>query len=83
MEDVEIEFLEWINTRYGVVKIEKSDKTPVILKARIKKTKKEWIGLTDEEIWEWFGKTTALDKSSAFFIYKAIEAKLKEKNYGV
>jgi len=33
----------------------------------------EWVGLTDEEVWECYS-----DRGSVF--YRAIEAKLKEKN---
>jgi hypothetical protein len=39
-----------------------------------------WVGLTDEEIWEWFRDNTALTNESGIRIYQAIEAKLKEKN---
>jgi len=33
----------------------------------------EWVGLTDEEVWECYS-----DRGSVF--YRAVEAKLKEKN---
>jgi hypothetical protein len=39
------------------------------------KRKHEWVGLTDEEVWECYS-----DRGSVF--YRAIEAKLKEKNSG-
>ena len=39
-----------------------------------------WVGLTDEEIWEWFKENTALTKESGIRIVRAIEAKLEEKN---
>jgi len=40
--------------------------------------KKEWIGLTDDEIWqEW-----SSPKDSALDFARAIEAKLREKNHG-
>ena len=39
-----------------------------------------WVGLTDEEIWEWFRDNTALTNESGIRIVRAIEAKLKEKN---
>ena len=42
--------------------------------------KHEWVGLTDEEIWEWFRDNTALTNESGIRIVRAIEAKLKEKN---
>ena len=35
--------------------------------------KPEWVGLTDEEVWECYS-----DRGSVF--YRAVEAKLKEKN---
>ena len=44
--------------------------------------KQEWVGLTDEEIWEWFRDNTALTNESVIRIVRAIEAKLKEKNSG-
>jgi hypothetical protein len=34
---------------------------------------REWVGLTDEEVWECYS-----DRGSVF--YRAVEAKLKEKN---
>ena len=42
--------------------------------------KREWVGLTNEEVWLWFQENTVLNKESATRIYQAIEAKLKEKN---
>jgi hypothetical protein len=39
-----------------------------------------WVGLTDDEIWEWFRDNTALTNETGKRIYQAIEAKLKEKN---
>ena len=39
-----------------------------------------WVGLTDEEIWEWFRDNTALTSESGIRIVRAIEAKLKERN---
>jgi hypothetical protein len=39
-----------------------------------------WVGLTDEEIWEWFRDNTALTNESGIRIVRAIEAKLKDKN---
>jgi hypothetical protein len=41
---------------------------------------REWVGLTDEEIWEWFRDNTALTNESGIRIVQAIEAKLKERN---
>jgi len=43
-------------------------------------TQRTWVGLTDEEIWEWFRDNTALTNESGIRIVRAIEAKLKEKN---
>ena len=42
--------------------------------------KREWVGLTDEEIWQWFKENTALKEESGVRIVRAIEAKLKAKN---
>ena len=39
--------------------------------------KQEWVGLTDEEIWEALG---GIDCTRPMLIARAIEAKLKEKN---
>jgi hypothetical protein len=44
------------------------------------KEQRTWVGLTDEEIWQWFKDNTALTSESGKRIYQAIEAKLKEKN---
>jgi len=44
------------------------------------KKKRKWVGLTDDEIWEWFRDNTALTSESGKYIYQAIEAKLREKN---
>lgn len=41
---------------------------------------REWVSLTDEEIWEWFESNTAITRDGALRIARAIEAKLKEKN---
>ena len=43
-------------------------------------TQRTWVGLTDEEIWEWFRDNTALTNESGIRIVRAIEAKLKDKN---
>jgi hypothetical protein len=43
------------------------------LRKALAQPKREWVGLTDEEVWECYS-----DKGSVF--YRAIEAKLKEKN---
>jgi hypothetical protein len=49
-----------------------------LVKAQLDKPKREWVGLTDEEIW------TVLQfrgyNTETIEIAKAIEAKLKEKN---
>jgi hypothetical protein len=39
-----------------------------------------WVGLTEDEIWEWFRDNTALTNESGIRIVRAIEAKLKQKN---
>ena len=44
--------------------------------------RREWVSLTDEEIWEWFRDNTALTNESGIRIVRAIEAKLREKNGG-
>ena len=46
--------------------------SPSVIKAI---PKREWVGLTDEEIWDCYS-------SQGNLFYKAIEAKLKEKNSG-
>jgi len=47
------------------------NKEPKALRDRL--AQPEWVGLTDEEVWECYS-----DRGSVF--YRAIEAKLKEKN---
>ena len=41
---------------------------------------RKWVGLTDDEIWEWFRDNTALTNETGKRIYQAIEAKLRSKN---
>jgi hypothetical protein len=45
--------------------------------------KREWVGLTDEEVLEVWGNTPlgATEELGAILLYKAYEAKLKEKNH--
>lgn len=38
---VEIEFLEWVHPRFGVVPIKKDDGTPVVLRVKIKERRNE------------------------------------------
>jgi hypothetical protein len=47
-----------------------------------KLAQRTWVGLTDEEIWEWFRDNTALTNESGIRIVRAIEAKLRSKNNG-
>jgi len=42
--------------------------------------RKEWVGLTDEEVLGVFGKFTAMTGKSWLDLYRMTEAKLKEKN---
>ena len=42
--------------------------------------RREWQGLTDDEVCPWFQENTALTNEAAMRITRAIEAKLKEKN---
>jgi hypothetical protein len=74
--DVEIEFKEWANSMYGVGEVKMSDGKPLILKAKLHFPKREWVGLTDEEI----NLIYAEPQTHIGQYAKAIEAKLKEKN---
>ena len=53
-----------------------------VLKQRIEEAlpQRTWVGLTEDEIWEWFRDNTALTNESGIRIVRAIEAKLKDKN---
>jgi hypothetical protein len=44
------------------------------------KEKRPWVGLTDEEVLDLFGKFTAMTGKSWLDLYRMTEAKLKEKN---
>jgi hypothetical protein len=47
------------------------------------KAKREWVGLTDEEVelyWDWEDFQTGAGRSTIFEMVRDIEAKLKEKN---
>ena len=79
--NVEKRALEWAKlTRWETPTVVKMDKIPLY-------TKKEWVGLTLDEI-DGIGVRFALmrggdiDAKDWFDFYKAIEAKLKEKNGG-
>jgi hypothetical protein len=41
---------------------------------------RQWVGLTDEEVFEIFGHFTAMTGKSWLYLYRMTEAKLKEKN---
>lgn len=43
-------------------------------------SQRPWVGLTDDEAWEWFKNNTVLTRDAALRITKAIETKLIEKN---
>ena len=53
-----------------------------VLKQRIEEAspQRTWVGLTEDEIWEWFRDNTALTNESGIRIVRAIESKLKAKN---
>jgi len=47
------------------------------------KAKREWVGLTDEEVelyWDWEDFQTGAGRSTIFEMVRDIEAKLKERN---
>jgi len=70
--NVEIEFLEWVHPKAGITKVQVEGGKPLVLKAKIKH---KWVGLTDEEIDECDWGQSERDHA------RAIEAKLKEKNF--
>ena len=71
-------FLRWIRED-GVYGCTLTEEQMVKIKA-IHEAPRTWVGLTDEEIWEWFRDNTALTNESGIRIVRAIEAKLKDKN---
>jgi len=83
--NVEIEFLEWVHPKAGVTKVEVEGGKPLMLKAKIKQ---EWVGLTDEEIFEIWkksmfinnGKYAVLNNQPFVHFAREIEAKFKDKN---
>ena len=48
-----------------------------IIQAAVKNSRREWVGLTDEEYAELWGK-----KPDLLNFFRKIEAKLREKNHG-
>ena len=52
-----------------------------LLRERLAQPEREWVGLTDEEIWS-NGSRLSLSESGIREFARAIEAKLKEKNGG-
>ena len=63
---------EWWEERFG--------SEPEIMCPNCDKKKREWVGLTDEEIDELYGSPMELEHSGALKWVRVIEAKLKEKN---
>jgi hypothetical protein len=41
---------------------------------------RQWVGLSEQEVWDAVRDTVGIMPSKAFRVYQAIEAKLKEKN---
>lgn len=75
-EEIEIEFLEWVHPRFGVMPAKMEGGAPLVLKAKIKSPQRTWVGLTIDE------KSDCYEKSGGNLsrFAKAIEEKLKEKN---
>ena len=79
--NVEIEFLEWVNPRAGVTKVEVEGGKPLILKAKINMPEEKpkrwntWYDLTDEEI----NDIPFISVTLAQYA-RLVERKLKEKN---
>jgi hypothetical protein len=71
---MKIRFKQWLHPQMGVVPV--NPKTPLVLEAE---TEREWVGLTDDDIWEVYKKH---DSMQYMEFSRAIEAKLKEKNHG-
>jgi hypothetical protein len=71
--NVEERKLEWAKpTRWETPTVVKMDKVPLY-------TKKEWVGLTDEEMLDIYGQNHVGKKCN---LGRLVEAKLKEKNNG-
>jgi len=69
---MKIRFKQWLHPQMGVVPVD--PKTPLVLEAEIER---EWVGLTDDDIWEVYKKH---DSMQYMEFSRAIEAKLKERN---
>lgn len=61
---------------------ELDDEFKAVLSTRLFKEKKEWVGLTDEEVEKVFFDMGQFAKIDLKTFARAIEAKLKEKNNG-
>lgn len=73
MQEIEIEFLEWVHPRLGVTPVQVEGGKPLVLKAKINLPQRTWVGLTDEEREQCW----AITSHEAM---RNVEAKLKEKN---
>lgn len=75
MQEIEIEFLEWVHPRLGVTPVQVEGGKPLVLKAKINLPQRTWVGLTKAQcgvLWK--------TNMTPFEYYQAIEDKLKEKN---
>ena len=73
-----LEFLKFLGREVGMndYAADKRDRIEAVLEEALEQTESEWVGLTDEEIQE----AGVLDMDVESFA-RAIEARLKEKNY--
>lgn len=70
-----LDSLEWAERRYSHANLDLFNKPIEAIRTRLAQPEKEWIGLTDEEIY-----FEMPYKDTLFEFARAIEAKLKEKN---
>lgn len=70
-----LDALEWAERRYSYANLDLFNKPIEAIRTRLAQPKKEWVGLTDEEIY-----FEMPYKDTLFEFARAIEAKLKEKN---
>lgn len=75
MQEIEIEFLEWVHPQLGVTPVQVEGGKPLMLKAKIHAPKREWVEITKGECDQLF--KTASDHIEYAF---AIEKRIKELN---
>ena len=76
-EEIEIEFLDWVHPRFGVMPAKMEGGGPLVLKAKIKSKQRTWAGLSEKTFAE---ACQMAERGNYLVAFKLIQNELKEKN---